>query len=49
LLEELMLQVLARTGALTKLLIENGVIADTAFKQKVLEEPAVDQPILNPG
>ena len=36
-LEELMLVTLAQTDALTKLLIEKGVITDAEFKQKLLE------------
>ena len=36
------------TDALTKLLIEKGVITDAEFKQKLLEERAVYQRILNP-
>jgi mannitol/fructose-specific phosphotransferase system IIA component (Ntr-type) len=51
-LEELMLATLAQTDALTKLLtkllIEKGVITDAEFKQKLLEERAVYQRILNP-
>jgi hypothetical protein len=47
-LEELMLSTLAMTDALTKLLIEKGVITDAEFKQKLLEERAVYQRILNP-
>ena len=47
-LEELMVSTLAMTDALTKLLIEKGVITDAEFKQKLLEERAVYQRILNP-
>jgi hypothetical protein len=47
-LEELMISTLAMTDALTKLLIEKGVITDAEFKQKLLEERAVYQRILNP-
>jgi hypothetical protein len=36
-----MLANLAQTDALTKLLIEKGVITDAEFKQKLLEERAV--------
>ena len=36
------------TDALAKLLIEKGVITDAKFKQKLLEERAVYQRILNP-
>ena len=41
------LLVLAMTDALAKLLIEKGVITDAEFKQKLLEERAVYQRILN--
>jgi hypothetical protein len=34
--------------AVTKLLIEKGVITDAEFKQKLLDERAVYQRILNP-
>jgi hypothetical protein len=47
-LEELMVSTLAMTDALTKLLIEKGIITDAEFKQKLLEERAVYQRILNP-
>ena len=47
-LEELMVSTLAMTDAFAKLLIEKGVITDTEFKQKLLEERAVYQRILNP-
>jgi hypothetical protein len=47
-LEELMISTLAMTDALAKLLIEKGVITDAEFKQKLLEERAVYQRILNP-
>ena len=47
-LEELMVTTLAMTDALAKLLIEKGVITDAEFKQKLLEERAVYQRILNP-
>jgi hypothetical protein len=43
-----MVSTLAMTDALTKLLIEKGVITDAEFKQKLLEERAVYQRILNP-
>jgi hypothetical protein len=38
----------AMTDALAKLLIEKGIITDAEFKQKLLEERAVYQRILNP-
>ena len=47
-LEELMVSTLAMTDALTKLLIEKGVITHTEFKQKLLEARAVYRRILNP-
>ena len=47
-LEELMVSTLAMTDALAKLLIEKGVISDAEFKQKLLQERAVYQHILNP-
>ena len=47
-LEELMLATLAQNDALTKLPIEKGVITDAELKQKLLEERAVYQRILNP-
>ena len=47
-LEELMVSTLAMTDALAKLLIEKGVISDAEFKQKLLEERAVYQRILDP-
>ena len=47
-LQELMVSTLAITDALAKLLIEKGIITDAEFKQKLLEEHAVYQGILNP-
>jgi hypothetical protein len=46
-LEELMVSVLAMTDALAKLLIENGLITQAEFKQKLFEERAAYQRILN--
>jgi hypothetical protein len=43
-----MVSTLAMTDALTKLLIEKGIITDAEFKQKLLEERAVYQRILKP-
>src|SRR5687767_12299554 len=37
-LEELMLATLAQTDALTKLLLEKGIITDAELKQKLVEE-----------
>jgi hypothetical protein len=45
-LEELMVSTLAMTDALSKLLIEKGVIGDEEFKTKLGEERAAYQPIL---
>ena len=47
-LEELMVSTLAMSDALAKLLIKKGIITDAEFKQKLLEERAVYQRILNP-
>jgi hypothetical protein len=46
-LQELMVSTLAMTDAVAKLLIEKGIITDAEFKQKLLEERAVYQRILN--
>jgi hypothetical protein len=46
--QELMVSTLAMIEALAKLLIEKGVITDSEFSQKLLEERAVYQRILNP-
>ena len=43
-----MLANFAQIDILTKLLIEKGIITDAEFKQKLLEESAVYQRILNP-
>ncbi len=43
-----MVSTLAMTDALTKVLIERGIITDAEFKQKLFEERAVYQRILNP-
>jgi hypothetical protein len=43
-----MVSTLAMTDALAKLLIEKGVITDAEFKEKLLQERAVYQGILNP-
>ena len=47
-LQELMVSTLAMTDALAKLLIDKGIITDTEFKEKLLEERVVYQRILNP-
>ena len=44
----LMVLTLAMADAVTKLLIEKGVITEAEFKQKLLEERAVYQKLLNP-
>ena len=46
--QELMVSTLAMIEALAKLLIEKGIVTDAEFKQKLLEERAVYQRILNP-
>jgi hypothetical protein len=45
-LEELMVSTLAMTDALSKLLIEKGVITDVEFKKKSGEERTAYQKIL---
>ena len=47
-LKELMVSTLAIADAVTKLLIEKGVITEAEFKEKLLEERAVYQKLLNP-
>jgi hypothetical protein len=47
-LEELMVRTLAMTDALSKLLIEKGVITQQEFLQKISEERATYQKPLNP-
>ena len=47
-LEELMVSTLAMVDAVTKLLIGMGVISEEEFKQKLMEERATYQKILNP-
>ena len=47
-LEELIVSTLAMVDAVTKLLIEKGVISEEEFKQKLMEERATYQKILNP-
>ena len=46
--KKLWVTALAMADAVTKLLIEKGIITDAEFKQKLLEERAVYQRILNP-
>jgi hypothetical protein len=47
-MEELLVSSLAQTDALAKLLIEKGLITREEFMQKILEEPATNQRLLNP-
>jgi hypothetical protein len=47
-LEELLVSSLAQTDALAKLLIEKGVITQQEFLQKIEEEQATYQRMLNP-
>ena len=47
-LTELMVTTLAMADAVTKILIEKGVISEAEFKRKLLEERAVYQRLLNP-
>ena len=47
-LEELMISTLAMVDAVTKLLIEKGVISEEEFREKLMEERATYQKILNP-
>ena len=46
-LEELMVSTLAMADAVTKLLIEKGLITEAEFSQKLLDERAVYHRILN--
>jgi hypothetical protein len=47
-MEELLVSSLAQTDALAKLLIEKGLITREEFMQKISEERATYQNILNP-
>ena len=47
-LKELMVSTLAMADAVTKLLIEKGVITEAEFKEKLLQERTVYQKLLNP-
>ena len=47
-LTELMVSTLAMADAVAKLLIEKGVITEAEFKEKLLQERAVYQKLLNP-
>jgi hypothetical protein len=46
--EELLFSSLAQTDALTKLLIDKGLITREEFMQKISEERATYQKLLNP-
>jgi hypothetical protein len=47
-IQELLISSLAQTDALTKLLIEKGLITRQEFMQKISEERATYQTLLNP-
>ena len=47
-MEELLISSLAQTDALAKLLIEKGLITGEEFLQKISEERATYQKMLNP-
>ena len=47
-MEELLISSLAQTDALAKLLIEKGLITRVEFMQKISEERATYQKLLNP-
>jgi len=47
-LTKLMVPTLAMADAVTKLLIEKGVITEAEFKEKLLQERAVYQKLFNP-
>jgi type II secretory pathway predicted ATPase ExeA len=47
-LQELMVSTLAMVDAVTQLLIEKGVISEEEFREKLMEERATYQKILNP-
>jgi hypothetical protein len=47
-IQELMVSSLAQSDALAKLLIEKGVITQKEFLQKISEERATYQKLLNP-
>ena len=46
--EELLISSLARTDALSALLTEKGIITKQEFSQKILEQRATYQRMLNP-
>jgi hypothetical protein len=47
-IEELLVSSLAQTDALAKLLIEKGLITQEQFMEKISEERATYQKLLNP-
>jgi hypothetical protein len=47
-LQELMVSTLAMVDAVTKLLIEKGVISEEEFKEKLSEERATYQKLFHP-
>lgn len=47
-LQELMVSTLAMVDAVTKILIEKGVMSEAEFKKKLLEKRAVYLKLLNP-
>jgi hypothetical protein len=47
-LQELMVSPLAMVDAVTKLLIEKGIISEEEFREKLMDERATYQKILNP-
>jgi hypothetical protein len=47
-MEELLVSSIAQTDALAKLLIEKGLITQEEFMQKISEERATYQRLLNP-
>jgi len=47
-MQELLVSSLAQTGALAKLLIEKGLITREEFMEKISEEQATYQELLNP-
>jgi hypothetical protein len=48
-LQELMVSTLAMVDAVTKLLIEKGIISEEEFKEKLSEERATYQKLFNPN
>ena len=48
-LQELMVSTLAMVDAVTKLIIEKGIISEEEFKEKLSEERATYQKLFNPS